>query len=224
MRESTKVLMDRFNDAKTAINSKYQIISFLNDHGIRIESNHQIRCPFHDDSTPSFSVNGQRNIWKCFGCPDGGHFLDLWIKYNNKFESTHHTVFSAVNEILAKDSELQKTLGFSSIYKSEETEFDLFKAAEEKSKETGYFSFDIILQKSHKITPIPTDSMHAVLKKCKTPEQIIQFITDCESGMSEEQLIEKYLKGQGDITNFIRQITSSDTDDIANELRGILNE
>ena len=82
MRESTKVLMDRFNDAKTAINSKYQIISFLNDHGIRIESNHQIRCPFHDDSTPSFSVNGQRNIWKCFGCPDGGHFLDLWIKYN----------------------------------------------------------------------------------------------------------------------------------------------
>ena len=173
-----------------------------------IESNHQIRCPFHDDSTPSFSVNGQRNIWKCFGCPDGGHFLDLWIKYNNKFESTHHTVFSAVNEILAKDSELQKTLGFSSIYKSEETEFDLFKAAEENSKETGYFSFDIILQKSHK----------------KTPEQIIQFITDCESGMSEEQLIEKYLKGQGDITNFISQITSSDTDDIANELRGILNE
>lgn len=66
--------------------------------------------------------------------------------------------------------------------------------------------------------------MHAVLKKCKTPEQIIQFITDCESGMSEEQLIEKYLKGQGDITNFISQITSSDTDDIANELRGILNE
>lgn len=66
--------------------------------------------------------------------------------------------------------------------------------------------------------------MHAVLKKCKTLEQIIQFITDCESGMSEEQLIEKYLKGQGDITNFISQITSSDTDDIANELRGILNE
>lgn len=63
MRESTKVLMDRFNDAKTAINSKYQIISFLNDHGIRIESNHQIRCPFHDDSTPSFSVNGSAEIF-----------------------------------------------------------------------------------------------------------------------------------------------------------------
>ena len=29
-------------------------------------------CPFHDDHTPSLSVNPDKNIWRCFGCNKGG--------------------------------------------------------------------------------------------------------------------------------------------------------
>ena len=28
-------------------------------------------CPFHDEKTPSFSINQQRQIYKCFGCGAG---------------------------------------------------------------------------------------------------------------------------------------------------------
>ena len=30
-------------------------------------------CPFHDEKTPSFSVNPQEKLFYCFGCGKGGH-------------------------------------------------------------------------------------------------------------------------------------------------------
>jgi len=33
---------------------------------------HSYNCPFHSDSTPSFYVNTERNVFRCFGCERGG--------------------------------------------------------------------------------------------------------------------------------------------------------
>ena len=32
-------------------------------------------CPFHHEDTPSFSVNGEKQIYKCFGCGKGGNVI-----------------------------------------------------------------------------------------------------------------------------------------------------
>ncbi|MEL7513710.1 MAG: CHC2 zinc finger domain-containing protein [Pseudomonadota bacterium] len=37
----------------------------------------KIHCPFHDDQTPSCSINQEKGIFKCFGCPVSGNVLDF---------------------------------------------------------------------------------------------------------------------------------------------------
>lgn len=37
-------------------------------------------CPFHNDSTPSFSINPHTLLWNCFGCNNGGNGVQFIMK------------------------------------------------------------------------------------------------------------------------------------------------
>ena len=41
-------------------------------------------CPFHGEKTPSFCVNVQKGIFKCFGCGEGGDAISFLMKINNQ--------------------------------------------------------------------------------------------------------------------------------------------
>jgi len=56
--------------------------------------NYQGLCPFHDDKRPSFTVNPQLQIYKCWSCGEGGDIFSWVMK-------TQNVEFPEAKEILA---------------------------------------------------------------------------------------------------------------------------
>ena len=66
-----------------AIKQKADIAEVVSDH-IKLEKqgqNYIGLCPFHDDSTPSLTVNTTKGIYKCFACGATGDVIDFLQKY-----------------------------------------------------------------------------------------------------------------------------------------------
>ncbi len=46
-------------------------------------ANHWGCCPFHNENTPSFAVNGAKQMYHCFGCGVGGNVFTFVMNYEN---------------------------------------------------------------------------------------------------------------------------------------------
>ena len=66
----------------------------------RSGANFMARCPFHGEKTPSFNVNRNLQIYKCFGCGESGDV----IKFVEKYESC---TFMEALESLAKRANIK---------------------------------------------------------------------------------------------------------------------
>ena len=69
----------------TEIKSRLDIVEVVSEQVIlkKNGSHYWGLCPFHKEKTPSFSVNPQLGIYKCFGCGEGGDALSFIMKTKN---------------------------------------------------------------------------------------------------------------------------------------------
>lgn len=65
--------------AKEEIRDRVSIVNVVEEY-VTLEKkgqNHWALCPFHTENTPSFSVNPDLQIYKCFGCGKGGDIFSF---------------------------------------------------------------------------------------------------------------------------------------------------
>ncbi len=65
------------------IKSRLDIIELIREYIPQLKqvgSNWKACCPFHNEKTPSFMVSKERQIFKCFGCGEGGDIISFVMK------------------------------------------------------------------------------------------------------------------------------------------------
>ncbi len=65
------------------VKSKVDIVEIIREHVElkRAGRNYKGLCPFHSEKTPSFMVSPELQIFKCFGCGEGGDVISFLQKY-----------------------------------------------------------------------------------------------------------------------------------------------
>ena len=77
--------MNDIKDIIEEIKSRCDIASIISGY-INIKpsgSNYKGLCPFHGEKTPSFYINTSKQIYKCFGCGEGGDVINFVMKIEN---------------------------------------------------------------------------------------------------------------------------------------------
>ena len=77
--------MENFEQIIEEIKEKNDIIDIISSY-IKVKStgtNHTAICPFHSEKTPSFTINSQKQFFKCFGCGEAGDVIKFVMKIEN---------------------------------------------------------------------------------------------------------------------------------------------
>lgn len=77
--------MDSFRYPLEEIREKCDLVEIVSAHVALRKTGRTFvgLCPFHAEKTPSFHVNPDRQIWKCFGCGEGGDVFKFIQKMDN---------------------------------------------------------------------------------------------------------------------------------------------
>ena len=74
------------NNQIEEIKNRIDIVDFVSEYLTlkKAGRNYVGLCPFHQEKTPSFTVNREKQIFYCFGCGEGGNVITFLMKITDK--------------------------------------------------------------------------------------------------------------------------------------------
>lgn len=178
------------------IKSKIDIQSVVEDSHLHLRKkgrNYFGLCPFHSEKTPSFSVNPQKNIFKCFGCGASGDQINLYARLNGI--DNGQAIFQLSQRIglsVNKLTEQQKV-----VLSKRQEDKKLEKKFEQEYRHLFYYLCDL------------RNSMKAKLKNHKGISQVVQdsvLIRYYHEKAYHEYLLDGLLAGLLEEIDFDKQI------------------
>lgn len=177
----------RFNQVREYLknSSIYTIENFMRKHGMlekykrRSYDSIIVTCPFHEDKNPSFSLNVEEDIFRCFSCGAHGTFINFMHEYYlNNGEKV--TIYDVAERILKTDVMMQETLAFKTIYRSASAKSDDFTYDDFTIKKSFVFDKD----------KVPT-SYKLIAKKLKNAsiDDKVSFIYKMQHGEFPNELL-----------------------------------
>lgn len=163
--------------------AKYSLEKLIHDkkldEGMKMQGeNHFISCPFHSDSSPSFSINFEKNVYRCFGCSSRGGYVELLHDLEN-FYGRLSTKPQIVNRLLREDALMRNSLGFVTIDKPKEQKLDVENLSIRRRKERALSRYkpDNFISIANKMN-----------KDKKTVTEKVYMIALMQSGMSAKDV------------------------------------
>lgn len=197
---------------------RYSFESFLKEKNLLEGSQHKgdsivIKCPFHEDESPSCGIALDKKIYNCFSCGRGGNYIGFIREYKSVVEGHTLTLPVIVDNILKSDRIMQGVLGLQTIFKTDATlgtmnSFTVRKPNIKRgnSEPKSFIEYAITLKNKH-----------------ASDKEIMEFISNMQAGLSISDII-KYSKAPSKSRSTEEdELTLSDNDlnmfDIASLLR-----
>lgn len=129
-----KVSDEKLKSASKFFNDSLDFQNVLGDRNLlndaqQTSTGFLMKCPFHDDSSPSMRVDVNRNVYKCFAgsCGCQGNIITFITDYEKVVMGVSRNYFQTIELLLKGDPNARRVLGFNSIYE-EGIDLKTFKA------------------------------------------------------------------------------------------------